>query len=187
MDSQHNPTTEPFRLGESNTSDEVNDGVNDGVEILCRCGRSPQKQHCPRCGSLSFYAMMRCDKISLTNSDNVVEQLDFQVYRCRRCGRTYNEWEWKNKCEAPLTDRLKTDRLRQERSPQFSKAQEELRQAVFSGNQTERLGAIEELLHKHAPDLLEKRTGKPTSPKTSSSISGPKDDGIRLVDTEPHD
>lgn len=64
----------------------------------CKCGRLSTKLHCSKCGS---YVIRGLNKKNTRTDSITLEQTEYQVYRCRVCFVVFDNWEWKNDCQAP--------------------------------------------------------------------------------------
>jgi hypothetical protein len=66
----------------------------------CRCGRPSNKIHCPYCGSFDTRARAQ---LKTSKLDPATETLkEYQVHRCRKCGKLFDEHEVKFECKAPI-------------------------------------------------------------------------------------
>jgi hypothetical protein len=122
---------------------------------FCVCTRDANKTHCPYCGSYVVYASRKSKRI---DEDGVEQEL--QAFRCRRCGKIFDEWQWQNDCQAspPLNESklVKAQRKLAQSAVTVSKEESaDLKARVFGGNKETRLDALKELMEKAG--LTEKR------------------------------
>ena len=68
-----------------------------GVDICLTCGRE-LRPHCPQCGSYRNYALVKQRDV-VTRDDG--KRVILSVYRCVRCAITFNDDDWRFKCQAP--------------------------------------------------------------------------------------
>jgi hypothetical protein len=82
------------------TMDKTTKSIFDGEEGTCQCGREKARNHCPRgdcIGSTMVYAKA---KDSFKYKDAAGDTIRIMVYRCRSCGRDYNDLD-RLDCKAP--------------------------------------------------------------------------------------
>lgn len=63
----------------------------------CQCGRLSDKIHCPHCGSYDTRALA---KENVRTDINSGEQEKHRVHRCRKCFKTFDDYEWQYECHA---------------------------------------------------------------------------------------
>jgi hypothetical protein len=74
------------------------DHVTLGI-VPCSCGRLSNKIHCPYCGCYTVYGSV---KKKITRSDtNTGVITEYAVYRCVKCARFFDDYQWQNECTAP--------------------------------------------------------------------------------------
>lgn len=77
----------------------------------CRCNRLSTKRHCPYCGAYSYDG--RAGKLQPHMDSTTGQTMQYQVYRCRRCVKFFDDWEWQEgRCQAPFFETA-TSRSRQ--------------------------------------------------------------------------
>ena len=74
----------------------------------CVCGRCADRKHCPRCGSYSTFGTAKVtQRVNPASGDTET----FQVYKCRGCNLFYDDWQWRNECQAPQFSTARRRRL----------------------------------------------------------------------------
>lgn len=68
------------------------------TNAICDCGRPGNKIHCPHCGSQVLYGVA---VNSIRTNPETLKQEEYKQYRCRRCRRLFDDWQWINDCTAP--------------------------------------------------------------------------------------
>lgn len=81
--------------------------VPESPELECRCGRLNTRPHCPTCGSYDLYARSRKQDDIVTDQESG-ERLSLQTFRCKRCGRMFNEQDWRLRCFAQRSSKSET-------------------------------------------------------------------------------
>lgn len=67
----------------------------------CVCGRLSTKIHCPHCGAYTLYALASKKTIKINPTTGIQE--DCMSYRCKRCGKYFDDYDWQfDNCHAPL-------------------------------------------------------------------------------------
>lgn len=71
--------------------------MNDELKI-CQCGREIGfRAHCPQCGSMKCYPLLRkMDTVTRPDGNTV----DLRVWRCTRCSHRFNDDDWQLRCKA---------------------------------------------------------------------------------------
>jgi hypothetical protein len=72
----------------------------------CRCGRSAEKRHCPKCGSYEVYGL--ASRSSSHMNRETGEAHEYKVFRCKKCGDYSDDWELFYHCEAPKFENRRT-------------------------------------------------------------------------------
>ena len=60
--------------------------------VFCKCGRNEAKLHCPYCGNATVVAR--------PSMARVVDNINIMSYRCRRCGKIFDDIA-RELCSAP--------------------------------------------------------------------------------------
>lgn len=87
----------------------VYDPIVLGVKA-CKCGRLSTKIHCSHCGCYDIRGMA---KENTRTDPNTAEQTKHRVYRCKRCFMTFDDWEWRNECQAEYWESKQAKILRE--------------------------------------------------------------------------
>jgi len=96
----------------------------------CSCGRLNTKPHCASCGryDVAFQSKLSREHTRLEEGKHV----HCDVFKCRVCGHVFDDWDWKNQCEAPRFE-SKTMRERRIREDSSEKATALLAEANRKG------------------------------------------------------
>ena len=66
----------------------------------CICGRISTKIHCPVCGSYKIRALVKTKSKRVDRLTGCT--LEYNTYRCTRCGRSFDDIDWQYECKAPV-------------------------------------------------------------------------------------
>lgn len=120
------------------------DPVEMGV-AACQCNRPVTKVHCPSCGAYTVEA--RKPKLNAEHS------VMASCFWCRRCGNRFDDFAWKEDCQAPYQVTKKSEDRQRIIATAKAKALDapkerldDIADAVHSGDPNARLGGISDLL-----------------------------------------
>lgn len=110
----------------------------------CICGRDLDKVHCANCGSNNVYALVSKTNRHTVDVNGVATEIDFGVFRCRRCASLFDEYDLLYHCEAP---KFKFRSLQSRRN--IDNAAEQLGAAVRTAQTPEQRREALDKLFKH--------------------------------------